>query len=560
MLSKNIIDKQTNKLASEYFGELYNGAEADKNRALSRAFTQLAMKQILELDESEAYECVVDGKNDFAIDGIYFTEPQNEFFDIYIFQSKYSSNLEKNSGIGEVEVIKMIESLKKFFSLTTYNINDKLHQKIIEINSIVADFNIPNFHIYFANNGQAWSQNTQKIIDDFLAQSPENKKRFEFNYINHDTIFSIFEKSKPVDCFLNFSGKVVDEAINFKRSFVGKVSVANIHSLMQEHGTKILKQNVRDFLGFSKAVNNAIKSTLLDDTKRDDFFFLNNGITMVCEKIDYATGIDSVRAKITNAQIINGGQTSKTIQAVVEANPSIDFSNTFVLVRVYQIDIDNENAFVNAITTATNSQNAIYAKDLKANDKIQLKIESGLKEYGISYLRRRDDRRSSSNNIRMDMAAEVLLATIAKKPQDAKYRKALHFTEEFYGEIFDESKVSSEIVYFATMMFKKIETKRKGTVESEYKFIPFASHFILSLMYEKYITDKTTPTHRTIENDIAWLQSEDFERSYKACVEILKSKIASSGCDDNDILKIVEVLKSKEFALGFYGKQGQATC
>ncbi|KIM06098.1 MAG: hypothetical protein KN64_00970 [Sulfurovum sp. AS07-7] len=551
MLSKNIIDKQTEKLASEYFAELYNGKEADKNRSLSRAFTQLAMKQILEIDEGEAYECVVDSKNDFAIDGIYFTEPQNEFFDIYIFQSKYVSNLEKNSGVGETEIIKMIESLKKFFSLTTYDINDKLHQKLIEINSIIADFNIPNFHIYFANNGQAWSQNTQKIIDDFLNESIENKKRFEFNYINHDTIFSIFEKSKPVDCFLNFSGKIVDEAINFKRSFIGKVSIANIHSLMQEHGAKILKQNVRDFLGFSKAVNNAIKSTLLDETKRDDFFFLNNGITMVCEKIDYATGIDSVRAKITNAQIINGGQTSKTIQTVVEANPSIDFSNTFVLVRVYQIDMDNENAFVNAITTATNSQNAIYAKDLKANDKIQLKIEAGLKEYDIVYLRRRDDRRSGANNIRMDMAAEALLATIAKKPQDAKYRKALHFTEEFYGEIFDESKVTSEIVYFVTMMFKKIETKRKGTVSAEHKFIPFASHFILSLMYEHYINKKHTPSHKTIKDDIVWLNSAKFDESYTGSIELLQSKIEESGCDSSDITKIIEVLKSKNFAMKF---------
>lgn len=548
MLSKNIIDKQVNKLAGDYFAEQYNGNADAKSKAISKAFAQLAMKQILEIDESEAYDCIVDGKNDFAMDGLYFAEPQNEFFDIYIFQSKYSSKLDKNSGIGEVEVIKMIESLKKFFALTTYDVNDLLHQKLVDINAIVSDFNIPNFHIYFANNGQEWSQNTKKIIDDFLNESIENKKRFEFNYINHNTIFSIFEKNKPVDCFLNFSGKIVDEAINFKRSFVGKVSVSNIHSLMQEYGTRILKQNVRDFLGLSKSVNNAIRSTLLDDAKRDDFFFLNNGITMVCEKIDYATGFDSVKAKIGNAQIINGGQTSKTIEAVVAANPSIDFSNTFVLVRVYQIDMDNENEFVDAITTATNSQNAIYAKDLKANDKIQLKIEAGLKEYGVTYLRRRDDRRSSAKNIRMDMAAEVLLTVIAKKPQDAKYRKALHFTEEFYAEIFDESKVTSEIVYFATMMFKKIENKRKGTIDSAHKFIPFASHFILSIVYQLFCGQIHIPTNRTIESDMCWLESEAFDSYYTEALLLLKKKINDMGCDMNDILKIVELLKSKEFS------------
>ncbi|MBE0472058.1 MAG: hypothetical protein IBX55_21445 [Methyloprofundus sp.] len=88
MLSKNIIDKQVNKLASEFFADQFNGSSDDKCRALSKAYTQLTMKNMLDLDEDEAFDCVVDGKNDFAIDGLYFSEPQNEFFDIYIYQIK----------------------------------------------------------------------------------------------------------------------------------------------------------------------------------------------------------------------------------------------------------------------------------------------------------------------------------------------------------------------------------------------------------------------------------------------------------------------------------------
>lgn len=54
-------------------------------------------------------------------------------------------------------------------------------------------------------------------------------------------------------------------------------------------------------------------------------------------KIDYSSGSESTRARLLNVQIINGGQTSKTIQNVVDENPNINFSDTFVLVRVYQI-------------------------------------------------------------------------------------------------------------------------------------------------------------------------------------------------------------------------------
>ena len=547
MLSKNIIDKQVNKLASEFFSEQYSGNQDNKNKALSKAYTQLTIKNMLDLDEDEAYECVVDGKNDFAIDGIYFSEPQNEFFDIYIYQIKYSSNLEKDPGIKENDIIKMIESIKKFFSLQTYDVNDKLHQKLVDINAIVEEFNIPNFHIYFCNNGQSWSSNTQKIIDDFLNESIENKKRFNFNYINHETIFSLFEKSKPVDSFLNFTGRIVDEAINFKRSFVGKVSVSNIHSLMQEHGNKLLKQNVRDFLGFSKSVNQAIKSTLLDESKKDDFFFLNNGITMVCEKIDYANGTETVRAKLSNVQIINGGQTSKTIQNVVDENPEINFLDTYVLVRVYQIDMSKENEFVNAITTATNSQNAIYVKDLKANDEVQQKIENGLKQYDVIYLRRRDQRRARPQDIRMDIAAEVLLSCILKKPEDAKYRKALHFTEEYYNEIFDETKVNVETIYFATMLFKKIESKRKTESNTSYPFIAFASHFILMLVYGKYVKKYGNVKHTNIQSSLEWFGNEEFFEFYNTSLATIKETIESINKNPNDAIEIVYSLKNKEF-------------
>lgn len=547
MLSKNIIDKQVNKLASEFFSEQYSGNQDNKNKALSKAYTQFTIKNMLDLDEDEAYECVVDGKNDFAIDGIYFSEPQNEFFDIYIYQIKYSSNLEKDPGIKENDIIKMIESIKKFFSLQTYDVNDKLHQKLVDINAIVEEFNIPNFHIYFCNNGQSWSSNTQKIIDDFLNESIENKKRFNFNYINHETIFSLFEESKPVDSFLNFTGRIVDEAINFKRSFVGKVSVSNIHSLMQEHGNRLLKQNVRDFLGFSKSVNQAIKSTLLDESKKDDFFFLNNGITMVCEKIDYANGTETVRAKLSNVQIINGGQTSKTIQTVVDENPGVNFSDTYVLVRVYQIDMSKENEFVNAITTATNSQNAIYVKDLKANDEVQQKIENGLKQYNVDYLRRRDNRRARPQDIRMDMAAEVLLSCILQKPEDAKYRKALHFTEEYYNEIFDESKVNVETIYFATVLFKKIESKRKTENNTTCPFIAFTSHFILMLVYCKYVKKYGNVKHTNIQSSLVWFGNEEFLEYYNESLVIIKETIESIGKNPNDAIEIVYSLKNKEF-------------
>lgn len=77
---QNIIEKHANKLASEFFKDRFNGNADDKSYTLSKARSQLMMKNILNLDENEVFDIKVDGKKYFAIDGLYFSELQNKFF------------------------------------------------------------------------------------------------------------------------------------------------------------------------------------------------------------------------------------------------------------------------------------------------------------------------------------------------------------------------------------------------------------------------------------------------------------------------------------------------
>ena len=77
---QNIIEKHTNKLASKFFTGRFNANADDISYALSKVYTQLTMKNILDLKENDAFDIRVDGKNDFAIEGFYFSELQNKFF------------------------------------------------------------------------------------------------------------------------------------------------------------------------------------------------------------------------------------------------------------------------------------------------------------------------------------------------------------------------------------------------------------------------------------------------------------------------------------------------
>ncbi|TGO03584.1 hypothetical protein PN36_03630 [Candidatus Thiomargarita nelsonii] len=204
--------------------------------------------------------------------------------------------------------------------------------------------------IYLCNNGLKWTNKAQSYIDDFANESPMNRELYEFIYINHDMLLSIQQKDTPVDCMLTFKGKFIDEELNFKRALIGTVPVENIADLMNKYENAILKQNIRDFLGFKRSVNDGIKTTLLDPETRKNFYFLNNGITMICADLGYAPSGNKefTLIKMLDAQIINGGQTSKALQQVLSdpKNKQQDFSESMVLVRIYKLGAKKDEELI----------------------------------------------------------------------------------------------------------------------------------------------------------------------------------------------------------------------
>ena len=83
-LSKQIINKQLEEIANEYF----TSKEIAKN--YSSAYTVYALHKVMDIDISSAYDSFTDGTNDLKIDSLYFGEPSDDVLDISLFQIKYS--------------------------------------------------------------------------------------------------------------------------------------------------------------------------------------------------------------------------------------------------------------------------------------------------------------------------------------------------------------------------------------------------------------------------------------------------------------------------------------
>lgn len=201
-------------------------------------------------------------------------------------------------------------------------------------------------------------------------------------------LISVLQRIRPVDATLRLTGKALVEDMNFSRVCVGRIPVTEVAALMKTHGEKLLDRNIRRYLGLhGNRVNEGIRTTLLSSNP-PDFYFFNNGLTLVCEDFAYnALQSSDYQINVENLQIVNGGQTCMTIfrtsEELQKKGKTLP-AEASVLVRIYKLPKDNED-IVLRITQATNSQNPVDLKDLHANDARQQRLEQSIQALGFTF-------------------------------------------------------------------------------------------------------------------------------------------------------------------------------
>lgn len=85
----------------------------------------------------------------------------------------------------------------------------------------------------------------------------------------------------------------------------------------------------------------------LNSEDNNNFYFYNNGVTLICDKFSYNALQDrDYKVKVENLQIINGGQTCVTIFRTLTADQLRLFGrnpDVYVLIRLYQLPSENED-------------------------------------------------------------------------------------------------------------------------------------------------------------------------------------------------------------------------
>ena len=148
---------------------------------------------------------------------------------------------------------------------------------------------------------------------------------------------------------------------------------------------RLFARNIRGYRG-DTTINQAILESA--EGSPDRFWFMNNGITIVADRVEQVKAGPHVRMHMWNPQVVNGQQTIRSLEKAKG-------NHSKVLIRVIRLDqrdgAEGFGGLVGDIVQATNRQNAVSAADLMANDPEQVRIERDFAKIHYAYERKRQE-------------------------------------------------------------------------------------------------------------------------------------------------------------------------
>jgi hypothetical protein len=417
-------------------------------------FQLFSAEQLLkhfDLSYEEIESGIVDGGGDGGIDG-FFVFVNGELvredtdlsglkkdvvIEVIILQSKTEASFREKALDTLSQTLRDLFDLSKSLAALTAVYNKELLASAElfrnAVTVLATRFPTHKFSIYYASKGTDVHPNVQRkaeLLQDLVrGQFPGSSCTVSFLTA---TDLLVLARQTPR---LSFQLDVTDAPINTKGGIIGLVKLREYFKFIcDEKGDlrrNLFEANVRDYQGATQ-VNEEIGKTLVEKWS-EDFWWLNNGITIVAGKVTQ-TG---KTLTIEDPQIVNGLQTSREIFRYFKA-ANTEKEEREILVRV--ISPQNSDSR-DRVIKATNSQTAISPASLRATDKIQRDIEQYLHPFGLFYDRRKNSHKNEGKPldkiVSIPAMAQALMAVVLQKPGTARARpSSLLKKDEDYEKVF----------------------------------------------------------------------------------------------------------------------------
>lgn len=338
-------------------------------------FVAWYLRNIHNLDEIQAKDCITDGANDKQIDAIYVDDNSST---VYIIQGKFIGSSQVD-GEPLREVISSWIRIKDLVSLQE-DANNKLKQKLLDLSDALQD----DYDISFELITTATL--TQAAQADLVRFQEELSSNDELSASIH--LVDADELVRRYDLALDKENPVINHTVMLDPDKYLSLDLGNTKALLAalplkecirfpgiKDGT-LFKKNVRQSLGLSNAVNKGIRQTINDAS--EEFFFFHNGITAICTNMEISDG----KVNLHGLSVVNGCQSLNTILSCSETVKTQN--NSYIMFRFYEIPERNR---ADKISVSTNSQSAVKARDLRSNDKRVLGLKKAFEQkYSMGYM------------------------------------------------------------------------------------------------------------------------------------------------------------------------------
>lgn len=405
------------------------------------------------LSNEEISEGIVDGEHDCGLDGIYIfvngmhlrdDTPvsglgRNARLDLVLMQVKTTA------GFGEPAIDKLIVNLPRLliFDRQESQLSSFANPKLIEVTrrflSAYRNLDMPELRIFvaFASiKAESVHPNTEAKGEVLTAKIRRlfGGASVEIHFLDARALCELSRQTPDQVRKL----VLAENPISTDRAggYVALVRLADYEDFITGAGgeldVSLFEANVRDYEGETE-VNESIQDTLANQEADVDFWWLNNGVTIVANRVQPANKLLELEAP----QIVNGLQTSTEIYKRRRSDSS-GIDTRAILVKVIQAQ---DLATRDRIIRATNSQTAFGPSALKATDMVQRQIEDYLLGFEIYYERRRrqyhNQQKPLDQIVSIDLMGQAVLSALVQAPHVARGSVTRVFENEIYQLLFN---------------------------------------------------------------------------------------------------------------------------
>lgn len=446
----------------------------DPNRTESASFLIWYFENYLRLDTTEAIDCVCDQPGDKGVDGIYINEGSGT---IEIYQSKISQK--RGRTIGDTVLKEFAGTLKQFESKET-------------LANLVASAGKADVARLIERLGLSDKIKDYALKGVFISNSELDKNGSAYLKTHKDIRF--VGANELASTFISAARDVgITKLVKFDisgyevaRYVVDKKQEAVIAPLKADELVKLqgisnqslFAHNVRGPLGPTQ-VNKDIAASIKDKKRHKLFPLFHNGITIIANVVT----VTKSTLSINEYYVVNGCQ---SLSELYKNSASLT-GELRVLVKVIKMDALSQLSEM--VTSFSNNQNGVKARDFKSNHPIQVRLQNEIKwRFGkeFHYEIKRGEVASNLTTITNEEAGLYLMAFDLKRPW-ATHRKYQVF-EDDHSEIFGRPNVNAGRVVLCHLISKQVNQaigKIKNTLFAKYTLTRYLMIYIVRLLLEE---------------------------------------------------------------------------